>query len=175
MLLLLLLSSITNLKFISITYSYGDNLFFVTIDYFDNDFNEYKAARVYLEILDRYDGSYVVRYKLYKSYRKLRISVFSDTHEHIAKSPYNLDVPINQDKCNCPDENFRRWLLKMQCNETYTQIELDMKRIEEESKNNNNGKLIDMDQLRQQIIDSYNQEYTHSFCNYVILNNEVFY
>lgn len=158
------------LLLLSITHSYGENLFFVTVDYFDSEFNEYKAARVYLEILDRLDGSYVVRYKLYKSYKKLRISVFSDTHEHIAQSPYNLDAtPINQDKCNCPEQNFRRWLLKMQCNETYTQIELDMKRVEENMRTN----LIDMDQMRQQIIDSYNQEYTHSFCNYVILNNEV--
>jgi len=39
--------------------------------------------------LDRHDGSYIVRFKLYESYKDIIISVLHN-EKHVAKSPYFL-------------------------------------------------------------------------------------
>lgn len=54
----------------------------------------------------------------------------------------------------------------MECNDQYTQLDKDMRKFENHS--------IDMDELSEIIIKKYFKPYTHSFCNYVILDNKVF-
>lgn len=53
----------------------------------------------------------------------------------------------------------------MECNNHYTQIDQDIKKFENKS--------IDMNAIGEIIVKKYYQRYTHSFCNYVILNNRV--
>lgn len=48
-----------------------------------------KAVRIYSQLLDRHDGSYIVRYKLYNDHSSLEISVLFKG-KHLAKSPYEL-------------------------------------------------------------------------------------
>ena len=46
-------------------------------------------VRVWKEILDRKDGTYIVRYRLYNTLRNLKISVFYNGN-HVGKSPVIL-------------------------------------------------------------------------------------
>ena len=46
-------------------------------------------ARVWPQLLDRHDGSYILRYKMHQSYKDMRIEIkYGD--KHIAQSPYKL-------------------------------------------------------------------------------------
>ena len=44
-------------------------------------------ARVWVQVLDRHDGSFIVRYRLFGSYDDLTIEVLYKD-KHVAKSPY---------------------------------------------------------------------------------------
>ena len=46
-------------------------------------------ARVWPQLLDRHDGSYILRYKMHQSCKDLRIEIkYGD--QHVAQSPYKL-------------------------------------------------------------------------------------
>ena len=46
-------------------------------------------ARVWPQLLDRHDGSYILRYKMHQSYKDMRIEIkYGD--KHVAQSPYKL-------------------------------------------------------------------------------------
>ena len=70
---------------------------------------------------------------------------------------------IASDDCDCPEQDLNKWYEATKCNSTYTQIELDMKKLDR----------FDMNKMRKAIIEKYNQPYSISLCHYVILNNEV--
>jgi len=46
-------------------------------------------TRVGVQVLDRKDGSFLVRYRMYASYKNLKIEVKTGD-KHVAKSPYIL-------------------------------------------------------------------------------------
>ena len=46
-------------------------------------------TRVWLQVLDRHDGSFIVRYRPFASYHDLTIEVLYNG-KHVAKSPYKL-------------------------------------------------------------------------------------
>lgn len=46
-------------------------------------------TRVGVQVLDRKDGSFIVRYRMYASYKSLKIEV-KTKDKHVAKSPYIL-------------------------------------------------------------------------------------
>lgn len=50
---------------------------------------EEQFTRVGVQVLDRKDGSFLVRYRMYASYKSLRIEVKTGD-KHVAKSPYIL-------------------------------------------------------------------------------------
>ena len=70
---------------LSLTDSVGEKAFEVTSVLADTG----ARARVWLQVLDRHDGSYIVRFKLYESYKDIIISVLHN-EKHVAKSPYFL-------------------------------------------------------------------------------------
>lgn len=74
--------------------------------------------------------------------------------------------PIYHEGCYCPETNLEKWYSSMECNQSYTQLEKDIAKF-------NNQSPFDMDELTDVIIKKYYKPYTHSFCNYVILNNRV--
>lgn len=69
------------------------------------------------------------------------------------------------ENCHCPEKDLVKWYTSMQCNETYTQIEADMRRFA--------GVKFNMDELKNTITEKYNQPLAQSYCNYVVLNNRV--
>ena len=68
----------------SLTDSVGD-VFKVTIEATPGEHN----PRVWIQILDRHDGSYIVRYKLFQSSTDLRVNVKLQD-EHVGGSPFKL-------------------------------------------------------------------------------------
>lgn len=46
-------------------------------------------SRIWVQVLDRHDGSFLVRYRMYASYTDLNIQILLQ-NKHVAKSPYIL-------------------------------------------------------------------------------------
>ncbi len=125
----------------------------------------HKRLNVPLEILNRNDGSYIVRYRLNDNYENMIINIMTKDGLHIAKSPYFLKGVLTAENCDCPQADLNKWYQSIQCNQTYTQIEQDMKKF-------NNTK-FDMNEIHEYITEKFNQRFSHSYCNYVVLDNKV--
>lgn len=67
------------------TSSPGEKIFQIKISAPDEQF-----TRVGVEVLDRKDGSFIVRYRMYASYKNLKVEV-KFQGQHVAKSPYILN------------------------------------------------------------------------------------
>ena len=107
-----------------------------------------------------------MRYRIFKNYKNLLINVTRKyDNGSVGLSPYSLNDLILEDNCYCPEQDLSKWYDKMGCNSTYTQIEIDMKKF---------TKKINMDKTKKLITKKYNQEYSQSLCNYVILNNKIY-
>lgn len=66
------------------TTSPGEKIFQIKISAPDEQF-----TRVGVQVLDRKDGSFIVRYRMYASYKSLKVEV-KFQGQHVAKSPYIL-------------------------------------------------------------------------------------
>ena len=70
----------------SYTQSLGEKPFTINIQKIDG-----QSARAWIQILDRNDGSYIVRYKLFEPVQDLTIEIWHGaTSKRVAKSPYKL-------------------------------------------------------------------------------------
>ena len=72
------------LYFFSFTYSPGKDAFTFALSTLNGE-----RVRAYRVILDRSDGSYIVRFRLYETYKGLVMEVKHDG-KHVANSPYEL-------------------------------------------------------------------------------------
>lgn len=70
---------------ISFTSSPGDKTFEVKIVSLGDQF-----TRIWIQVLDRQDGSFLVRYRMYATYTDVHIHILLK-NEHVAKSPYILE------------------------------------------------------------------------------------
>ncbi|KAH9507750.1 Protein O-glucosyltransferase 2 [Bulinus truncatus] len=121
------------------------------------------SARIWTQILDRHDGSYVVRYRLYSSTNGLQISV-QFKGRHIADSPYRLADTIYHDTCNCPHLSADQWAESVGCPVTYPQIRDDLQHFGN----------IDMSKVAKEAVERFNSAGQHSLCHYKIVNNKVY-
>ncbi|XP_041088964.1 protein O-glucosyltransferase 3-like isoform X4 [Polyodon spathula] len=65
--------------------------------------------------LDRNDGSFLMRYRLYESTTEgLKIEVFH-RNKHVAQSPYILKGPVYHEYCDCPESDPLLWQEIMSC------------------------------------------------------------
>jgi len=69
----------------SFTESLGSDVFTVQV----NEAASGLRTRTQVQVLDRHDGSYLVRYKLWQGYHSVVISVLYNG-QHVAASPYSL-------------------------------------------------------------------------------------
>jgi Filamin/ABP280 repeat len=69
----------------SFTDSVGPNAFSVSI----TKSADQSGVRAWIQVLDRQDGSYIVRYKLVESPKDLSLSIFYN-NQQVANSPYFL-------------------------------------------------------------------------------------
>ncbi|XP_041971525.1 protein O-glucosyltransferase 2-like [Aricia agestis] len=120
-------------------------------------------CRIWTNVLDRKDGSFIVRYKVYETCYKLLINIYFK-NKHIEKSPFVFEGPIQGDQCNCPAPNMESWMLEYGCELSDSQINEDLKLFTESS----------MQDYVRKVVKKYHKPDSISFCHYVIQDNELF-
>ncbi|CAG4998227.1 unnamed protein product [Parnassius apollo] len=120
-------------------------------------------CRVWVNTLDRKDGTFIVRYKVYETCINLSISIYYK-NKHIENSPFMFEGPIQPDQCDCPDEDFNLWLKKYGCSSSYENIINDLKPFNK----------LDMSTQIQKIVQKYHKPESTSFCHYVIKKNKIY-
>lgn len=83
-----------------------------------------KPCRIWSNMLDRKDGSLIVRYKVYDQCSRLEISVRYQ-EQHVAESPYLIEALIHPDNCYCPKENIDGVIDSWSCQAVPAQIRGD--------------------------------------------------
>ncbi|XP_072936890.1 protein O-glucosyltransferase 2-like [Epargyreus clarus] len=122
-----------------------------------------RDCRVWSNVLNRKDGTFIVRYKLYETCLDLAINVYYNS-KHIKGSPFKFEGPIQADQCVCPEKDFNAWLNKYGCTQSYDQINNDLKSFEN----------VDMKEQVKKIVEKYHKPESTSFCHYVIKNNKIY-
>ncbi|XP_077372440.1 protein O-glucosyltransferase 3 isoform X1 [Festucalex cinctus] len=112
--------------------------------------------------LDRGDGSFMVRYRLYNTAPTgLKVEIFH--HEAaVAKSPYIIPGPVHHEYCDCPEPDAATWQNAMQCPLNEPQIEADFKSFP----------TINLQHLREQGPQRFANR--GGIIHYAIINNRLF-
>ncbi|OWR50618.1 hypothetical protein KGM_211132 [Danaus plexippus plexippus] len=120
-------------------------------------------CRIWVNTLDRKDGTFIVRYKIYETCTQLTIGIYYK-NKHIQNSPIQIEGPIQPDQCNCPNPVFQSWLKDYGCSQTYKQIEKDLIPFQR----------VEMKEQIKKIVDKYHRPESTSFCHYVIKENKIY-
>ncbi|XP_053505505.1 protein O-glucosyltransferase 3 [Ictalurus furcatus] len=110
--------------------------------------------------LDRNDGSFLVRFRLYSSaVSGLKVEVFHK-HKPVAQSPYTLTGAVYHEDCDCPDEDAEAWLSVMKCPSADPQIEQDFSAFPS----------IELQQVRQEVPLRFSNR---GVIHYTIISNQL--
>lgn len=118
-------------------------------------------TRIWIQVLDRHDGSFLVRYRMYASYSELHIHV-TLKNQHVAKSPYVLKGPVYHEGCNCPQPSGAVWEEHMRCPRSFPQIDKDL----------SNYPSVDPERNAQEIPQRFGQR--QSLCHYTVKDNQIY-
>ncbi|XP_066157436.1 protein O-glucosyltransferase 2-like [Euwallacea fornicatus] len=121
-----------------------------------------KSCRIWSNVLDRKDGSLIVRYKVYETCTHIKISI-KYKNQHIGQSPYIIKEVIYPEDCYCPVESITKFLQTWQCETVPRQI----------VKNFGFFKSIDWEEMRPKVIKQFDKPHAVSICHYVIKNNKI--
>ncbi|XP_017347353.1 protein O-glucosyltransferase 3 isoform X2 [Ictalurus punctatus] len=110
--------------------------------------------------LDRNDGSFLVRFRLYSSaVSGLKVEVFHK-HKPVAQSPYTLTGAVYHEDCDCPDEDAEAWLSVMKCPSEDPQIKQDFSAFPS----------IELQQVRQEVPLRFSNR---GVIHYTIISNQL--
>lgn len=73
-----------------------------------------RVCRIWVNVLDRKDGSYIIRYKVYETCLNLTITA-KYKNQHVADSPYSIRHIIYPESCECPRGNLAQMLISWNC------------------------------------------------------------
>ncbi|XP_032794179.2 protein O-glucosyltransferase 2 [Daphnia magna] len=124
--------------------------------------SEHGPCRVWTQILDRHDGSFIVRYKMFQYCDDMEIHVTWKGH-HLAESPYTYKGRIYAEACDCPLDSIDEMIADYQCSADVAQIDNDISRFHN----------VDFSQVLSEAIKRFSHAGSYSFCHYVVLNNKV--
>lgn len=143
----------------NITFSPGNDTFKVKI----SSLSQREHVRIHVpQPLDRGDGSFLMRYRLYGSVLNgLKIEVLH-RDVAIAKSPYTLQGPVYHEYCDCPELDAFTWQSLIECPTDELQILRDFSAFPS----------IDLERLRQEVPHRFAKR--GGLIHYVILNNQVY-
>lgn len=119
-------------------------------------------GRVSIQVLDRKDGSFIVRYKLHDSVQDLEIHV-QYNENHIPGSPFRTKGVSYAEECDCPKNKLSEWLEEMEC-PRYDQIKHDLKPFPR----------VMFSKLYPIFMQRFNQPESMSICNYIVKENKIF-
>ncbi|GFR82613.1 KDEL motif-containing protein 1 [Elysia marginata] len=120
-------------------------------------------ARIWTEVLDRHDGSFIVRFRPFSTTSDLKLSV-TLRGQHLAESPYTIRGPVYHETCDCPNQTPDQWAASVGCQATYNQIRLDLEPFQD----------IQMSKVARQAVERFNQKGRHSICHYKVVENKVY-
>ncbi|XP_076015283.1 protein O-glucosyltransferase 2-like isoform X1 [Genypterus blacodes] len=118
-------------------------------------------TRIWIQVLDRQDGSFLVRYRMYASYTDLHVHVLLND-KNVAKSPFILKGPVYHEGCDCPQPSGSVWKDHMHCPQSFPQIDRDLSSFTR----------IDPVRNAQEIPQRFGQR--QSLCHYTIKENKIY-
>jgi len=80
--------------------------------------SQFGSCRIWTQILDRHDGSFIVRYKMMHSCDDLEIHITSKG-QHLGESPYKFNDRIYAETCDCPVKDLDEMISLYQCPKKY--------------------------------------------------------
>ncbi|XP_072120419.1 protein O-glucosyltransferase 3 [Mobula birostris] len=142
----------------NITSSPGSNTFSVTVKVL----NTREHVRRYVPTpLDRNDGSFLMRYRMYGSaIEGIKIEVFHQG-QHVGQSPYILKGPVYHEYCYCPEEDPEKWQATLSCPAKEEQISSDF----------DNFPSINLSLLLEQVPNRFGDR---GIVHYTMLNNLIY-
>ena len=126
--------------------------------------SEYGPCRVWTQVLDRHDGSFIVRYKMFQNCDDLEIHVTWKDH-HLAESPYIYKGRVYADACDCPLDSIDKLITQYKCPENLQQIDRDLSQFPDDIDFSND--------VLAEAHKRFNHPGSQCFCHYVIKNNKV--
>lgn len=123
-----------------------------------------RDCRIWVNTLNRKDGSYIVRYKVYETCYDMEINI-AYNNAHAGASPYKIKGPVQPDDCYCPEESIENWLDMYGCNKrTYNQIQEDLKPFH----------TVNFKKFHKAVVQKFSHSASMSLCNYIIVKNQVY-
>ncbi|XP_065578859.1 protein O-glucosyltransferase 2-like [Artemia franciscana] len=126
--------------------------------------NKNLPCRAWTQVLNRKDGIYIVRYKLYNTCIDVAIHLQADGKPLALHQPWSPSGTLLCDDCNCPNESLEAWLKDLACPAHFDQVKNDLKLFQ----------AVDMDLVLNEATKRFNVPGAYSFCNYVVKDNEVY-
>nr|XP_009682089.1 PREDICTED: KDEL motif-containing protein 2 isoform X1 [Struthio camelus australis] len=123
-----------------------------------------EISRIYApNPLDRNDGTFLMRYRMYGSVRKgLKIEILYGD-KHVARSPYILKGPVYHEYCDCPEEDPEIWQNILSCPTQEPRITEDFTSFP----------TIDLQRMLKEIPTKLSQT-RGAIVHYTILNNHIY-
>ncbi|XP_040196506.1 protein O-glucosyltransferase 3 [Rana temporaria] len=143
-----------------LTSSPGSKSFKVTIKALSN--KEYIRIHV-PEPLDRNDGSFLMRYRMYGSVMEGLLIEVLHKDKHVAQSPYILKGPVYHEYCACPEEDPEVWLQTLSCPTKEPQISNDFAPFPS----------IDLNRMLEEVPRRF-AEQRGAIVHYTILDNQIY-
>ncbi|KAF0040908.1 hypothetical protein F2P81_006806 [Scophthalmus maximus] len=143
----------------NLTSSPGTDTFKVKI----NSLDKTEHVRIHVPPpLDRGDGSFLVRYRLYGSaQRGLKVEVFHGD-DAVARSPYVMQGPVYHEYCDCPEWDASAWQRASRCPAEEPQILADFKAFP----------AVDLQYLRQEVPLRFSNR--GGLIHYAIIDNRLY-
>ncbi|CAL1684442.1 unnamed protein product [Lasius platythorax] len=120
-------------------------------------------CRIWTQIFDCKDGSFIVRYKVFNTCSNINIKVKIKGKE-LSLPHSEIKGPVYEEECYCPNPSIINWLHHYQCRQNYTQIYRDLSLFLN----------IDFGKIRQSIIKRYDRPTSVSICHYVLKSNKIY-
>ncbi|XP_071391361.1 protein O-glucosyltransferase 3 isoform X3 [Centroberyx affinis] len=112
--------------------------------------------------LDRGDGSFLVRYRLYGSTLEgLKVEVLH-RDAAVAKSPYTLQGPVYHEYCDCPEPDASTWESVLRCPAEEPQVLEDLSSFPS----------VDLERLRQEVPRRFANR--GGLIHYAVIDNQVY-
>ncbi|XP_029458330.1 protein O-glucosyltransferase 3 isoform X2 [Rhinatrema bivittatum] len=113
--------------------------------------------------LDRNDGSFLMRYRMYGTVRKgLMIEVLHG-EKQVAQSPYILKGPVYHEYCDCPEEDPWAWQKALSCPSEEQQITKDFESFPS----------IDLQRMSEEVPKRF-AEKRGAIVHYTVLKNQIY-
>lgn len=115
------------------------------------------------QIIDCMDGSFIIRYRIFKTCFNLKLSVKVQNTE-VIKVQTEFKGPVYEEECNCPETSIIKFLENNECDEKNSQLFENLKQFPS----------VNFDEIRDDIVKRYDRPQSVSLCHYVVKSNKIY-